>query len=577
MSVWDDYAKLRVLTESPADLRHAGLVQLLTELHAINPQAIEVTKLGESVEGRAISQLTLGSGPTRILAWSQMHGDEPTHTEAMLTLVNLLQRFPEDRSAKSILAGCTLYLVPMLNPDGAERYTRRNAQDIDVNRDALHLQTPEGRLLKQAVETVRPHFALNLHNQRPRASVDAVAGQVAAVSLLVPPIDPECTETKTTRLAKQVAVCLIQAVKPYCAGMISRYPANFMPRCFGEWVQQQGVATLTIEAGGWSTPDLDSAPLEKLHFVGLASALEAIASEAYLQADPTEYDELPLSGEHDLFDLLLRGVTVANGERLATFFADLGINYSAPPGRRSPLGDGCIADLGDLRETSGKTLVDATELICVPGRIAYAPDILPSHLPSLERVGEFLATGVTTIIGQVDLANAEQLDALAALKRNLNLPVNLGIVGSANSLVKAQTTDILGRIISGIARGLLGLLVDGISEELALHLQSLQIPLLNEQELSVKKSESIALASLTQHTHDLAERLRLSDRGRIALGAVADLLLLRSSNSPIAKDVIFWKNLHQVMVAGTVVFDNDEIICSTGGVLLTSRLSAPTV
>ena len=39
-------------------------------------------------------------------------------------------------------------MVPMLNPDGAERYARRNAQAIDINRDALQLATPEGRLLK---------------------------------------------------------------------------------------------------------------------------------------------------------------------------------------------------------------------------------------------------------------------------------------------------------------------------------------------------------------------------------------------------------------------------------------------
>ena len=35
-------------------------------------------------------------------------------------------------------------MVPMLNPDGAERFQRRNAQGIDINRDALLLQSPEG-------------------------------------------------------------------------------------------------------------------------------------------------------------------------------------------------------------------------------------------------------------------------------------------------------------------------------------------------------------------------------------------------------------------------------------------------
>ena len=54
-----------------------------------------------------------------------------------------------------ILSSLTLYIVPMLNPDGAARFQRRNAQQIDVNRDALSLQTPEGRARWSWVAGVR--------------------------------------------------------------------------------------------------------------------------------------------------------------------------------------------------------------------------------------------------------------------------------------------------------------------------------------------------------------------------------------------------------------------------------------
>ena len=250
MYTWNDYSACRFLNSHPARLRHEQLVAILEELKQLRPAGMELAEVGRSYEGRAIYSATLGRGATRVFAWSQMHGNEPTHTASLLDLMDLLQSQPNSPVASTLLGGCTLTLVPMLNPDGAQRFIRRNAQDIDINRDALHLATPEGRLLRKLVGSVKPQFAFNLHNQQARTSVDGK--HVAAVSLLVPPIDLPDTPTEFTRQARQVAVAFRQAVEPHCQGMISRYDADFMPRCFGEWVQQQGVATLTVEAGGWS-------------------------------------------------------------------------------------------------------------------------------------------------------------------------------------------------------------------------------------------------------------------------------------------------------------------------------------
>ena len=72
-----------------------------------------------------------------------MHGDEPSATPALLDLADTLlaSDAPEHRA---ILEGLTLLMVPMLNPDGAERYARRNAQAIDINRDALTSRRRKG-------------------------------------------------------------------------------------------------------------------------------------------------------------------------------------------------------------------------------------------------------------------------------------------------------------------------------------------------------------------------------------------------------------------------------------------------
>ena len=80
--------------------------------------------------------MTVGRGPFKVLLWSQMHGDEPTATSALFDLFEYLYRHRAEDPAARILDALTLHAVPMLNPDGAEKFTRRNAQGIDVNRDA---------------------------------------------------------------------------------------------------------------------------------------------------------------------------------------------------------------------------------------------------------------------------------------------------------------------------------------------------------------------------------------------------------------------------------------------------------
>ncbi len=311
MFVWEDYSASPFVTMHAARIRHADVVRILEELRKLRPDGMKLQEVGKSYEDRAIFSVTMGKGPIKIFAWSQMHGNEPTHSAVLLDLIDLLQRHPDREISQSILTECTLTLVPMLNPDGAERYIRRTAQDIDMNRDALHLSTPEGRLLRQLVEQIKPEFAFNLHNQQPGTSVDGF--KPAVVSLLVPPIDLPDTQTEWTQKAKQVAAVMREAMQPHCEGMISRYDADFMPRCFGEWVQQQEIATLTIEAGGWST--VDTGPLVQLHFLGMIAALECIANGCYINAEAEVYDSLPRSSDQNVFDVMVRSAQNRPGSR----------------------------------------------------------------------------------------------------------------------------------------------------------------------------------------------------------------------------------------------------------------------
>jgi hypothetical protein len=114
---------------------------------------------GTSSEGRPIRLLSLGSGPTPVLLWSQMHGDEPTATRALLDIFSIVRRERDHEIIRTILSQCTLYILPMVNPDGAERFSRRTALGIDMNRDALALRTPEAAILKSVRNKYNPRWA----------------------------------------------------------------------------------------------------------------------------------------------------------------------------------------------------------------------------------------------------------------------------------------------------------------------------------------------------------------------------------------------------------------------------------
>src|SRR5690606_34494044 len=127
--------------------------------------AIQREEIGRAASGRPIYLLRTGSGSTRVLFWSQMHGDETTASRSLTDLFNYIAGNPADPRVQRWSDRLTILAVPMLNPDGADAHRRRSAFGIDINRDARLLATPEGRALKQVQERYRPDFGFNLHDQ----------------------------------------------------------------------------------------------------------------------------------------------------------------------------------------------------------------------------------------------------------------------------------------------------------------------------------------------------------------------------------------------------------------------------
>lgn len=317
-----------------------------------------VEEIGRSAEGRPLRHVAWGDGDTRVLLWSQMHGDESTATMALADLFRFLGAYPDHPAVARLRAGVSLHFFPLVNPDGAARFQRRNAQGIDVNRDARALATPEGRALKALRDRLEPQFGFNLHDQRPgyRAG-DSDRG--VAIALLAPAFDEARSVNAVRGRAMQVAAAMRIALEPHIAGHMARWDDTFNPRAFGDLMAAWGTSTVLVESGGIEG-DPEKQQVRRLNFIGLVAALDAIATGSYAQAPRALYEALPENGRV-MPDLLVRGGTLAL-PGLPPARADVLVNFRHPLAGR----DGRINDVGDLGEAEARQVIDAEGLYLVP-------------------------------------------------------------------------------------------------------------------------------------------------------------------------------------------------------------------
>lgn len=376
----------RVPLPAPPLVTHAIVEAQIARLVRQSRGLIASDVLGRSVEGRSIHHLTVGRGPKAVLLWSQMHGDEPTATSALFDLCQWLIVHRAEPVAARMLDTLTLHIVPMLNPDGAERFTRRNAQGIDINRDALHLQTPEGQLLKALRDRVQPIIGFNLHNQNWRTSV-GTPPQPAVMSLLAVAYDEARSEDARRQLTKRASSVIVESMLPFAAGRIGRYDDAFEVRAFGDNITKWGTGVVLIETGPWPGPEPDHA-LVRLNFVAIVTALDALASGRVAQADPAVYERLP-ENDSNLFHTIVKGGTVLAGTGVPPFLADVGLAGTRVvrpgPGGRVLQWQASIQDLGDLRVYGALETIDATGRFVSPAYTEAAVGaqvVLPAGGPS---------------------------------------------------------------------------------------------------------------------------------------------------------------------------------------------------
>ncbi len=336
-------------------VKHELLKQKISVIQS--RKKFDVKVVGYSAQQCEIYLLTIGEGPTSVLLWSQMHGDEPTGTRAFFDLFNFLQADDEHNALRQlILANCTLHFIPMLNPDGAEMNERRNAQGIDINRDFLQQQSPEAHLLAQLHQKIKPDFGFNMHDQESLWSVEGTK-QPASISLLAPPADNQAYVSPTRLKAIQLISAINEMLSTIIPGQIGKWSETFEPRAFGDNFQRLGTATLLIEAGGY-LGDADRQYVRELNFNILFYALEQIATAGYQHQEATAYHQIPQNTK-ELFHVLIKNVHLHTPA--GTIRVDIGLNhnntFNAIALRQQALYT--IQDVGDLSTYNAYQIIDA--------------------------------------------------------------------------------------------------------------------------------------------------------------------------------------------------------------------------
>ncbi|HQZ83025.1 MAG TPA: M14 family zinc carboxypeptidase [Pyrinomonadaceae bacterium] len=306
----DAWDTTHITEKEPSDVRHSDLKVYLEKLRV---QSVKIAEVGRSNAGREIYQMEFGAGPLKVFLWSQMHGDEPTATSALVDIFSYLATHKDTPWVKDLAAKLTIRAIPMLNPDGAELYTRRNLQGIDINRDALDLATPEARLLKSLQNQWHPNIGFNLHNQQELTAVDHT-GKQAAISFLVVYGDEEKTETDGLVRNKRIVSAMTKAIETYIPGHIARYGDEWTPTAFGDNFSAWGTPVILIETG--ALVGQKELYLAKINFIAIMTAFSSLATGSQATTSTLGYDTLPRNASGTLASFIFRNVqAVPNGNR----------------------------------------------------------------------------------------------------------------------------------------------------------------------------------------------------------------------------------------------------------------------
>lgn len=285
-------------------ITNAHLEEFLTIL---DPAIFKVGIIGNSVKKKPVYRIDFGTGNFKVLLWSQMHGNESTTTKAVLDVLNMILN---DRKA-DWFEHFTFCFIPILNPDGAEAYTRVNANGVDLNRDSCELSQPESKILRSTFDEFKPDLALNMHDQRTIFSAGPEE-YPATISFLAPSYNEECTVNDTRFFAMQLIARMNEVLKERIPRQIGRFDDAFNINCIGDMFTYLNVPTILFEAGHFQN-DYHREVTRDIVREALTVLLDSIIEGTYGKFTLEDYLSIP-ENEKNFVDIIVENHVTTNEE-----------------------------------------------------------------------------------------------------------------------------------------------------------------------------------------------------------------------------------------------------------------------
>ncbi len=211
------------------------LLPWLENLRWVAPERIKIRQIGLSSEKRPLLALEItppGVSPwklRRLAVLCRQHGNEPeaSASGARFVYETLATQNPKKRAW---LDRTAILMVVICNPDGAAKYQRRTATNVDMNRDWGRKRSVEVAALERAVAAWKPHLLVDVHQWLPDERMP-----------------PPMAEASGGHLARQTAHVMAQenALRGYPLAARSRWGLDTL--CHRFWGQRAGTPAILLE------------------------------------------------------------------------------------------------------------------------------------------------------------------------------------------------------------------------------------------------------------------------------------------------------------------------------------------